>query len=421
MANFSPIERLVASCLSATPGIKRIIKNTYVRINALVFARKKGGKILDPRIPAIVSVIPDEQESFYGYYDKSPVNEVGVISHIPTISTKRAPRGTALLKIAVTSLDDGLTRVVGETFCYNWQQGARSQWLDDDLLIYNVVNSNGYSAVVKSMSTGKTVREYGMAVQDAYRTEYFLSLNYGRLMSVAPDYGYRNFSYDQVRYRELDNDGIWKVDIQSGESELLFSFSDILSQDFKKKVDDYYHTVNHIMISPDGRSFIFIHRYYKGQRKYHRLMYSDFETLKVLLDDEIVSHMSWLNDDVLIGYLSVNSVLGYYQIDLRSGIITIVAGMSHLNMGDGHPSVYRDWVVFDSYPDKGRMQQLSLYNLKTKDIYPLLRLYSSVDYMGECRCDLHPRFSPDGSKIFFDSVFSGFRKHCYIDVTKIVK
>jgi hypothetical protein len=66
------------------------------------------------------------------------------------------------------------------------------------------------------------------------------------------------------------------------------------------------------------------------------------------------------------------------------------------------------------------MQKLLLYNIKTKQIFPLLKLYQSIRYMYQTRCDLHPRFSTDGKYVFFDTVYSGKRQHCRIDVSEKV-
>ena len=44
-----------------------------------------------------------------------------------------------------------------------------------------------------------------------------------------------------------------------------------------------------------------------------------------------------------------------------------------------------------------------------------------MHYKGQTRCDLHPRFSADGRKVFFDSVYSGKRRLCFVDVSNIVK
>ena len=88
--------------------------------------------------------------------------------------------------------------------------------------------------------------------------------------------------------------------------------------------------------------------------------------------------------------------------------------------GDGHPTVYGEWIAFDTYPDKSRMQHLYLYHIKTCELFPLLELYHGLKYTGECRCDLHPRFSKDGRYVFFDTVYLGKRTLCYIDISRIV-
>ncbi len=55
------------------------------------------------------------------------------------------------------------------------------------------------------------------------------------------------------------------------------------------------------------------------------------------------------------------------------------------------------------------MQHLLLCNWKSGEIRRLGEFFHGFAYFGETRCDLHPRFSPDGKKIYFDSVFNGRR------------
>lgn len=422
MATFSAKERLIASVLSATPRLKKFIKTAYIRLNAMIYAKEKGYKILDARIKNIEYVIGhNNEESFFGYYDKSPMCNNITLSHIATSPTCKDPKTNAPIKIVISDLETGKNRIIGETTSYTWQQGARAQWLDEDTLMYNIAGDNKYQAVAYSISKGTNVKIFDKPVQDSYGKKFFLSLNYSRLMPIAPDYGYRNFPASIKNQPEHCNDGIWKINYETGEEVLLHSLEDILKCNWNDEFKNSYHTINHIMISPDGKGFIFIHRYYKGQQRFHRLIYSNFRELKVLLENEMVSHMCWLNNETVFGYISVGRKNGYYSIDIESSKSTLCKEMTDTNLGDGHPSVYGDWIVFDCYPDKSRMQQLLLFNNKTKEIIPLLKLYQSVKYMYDTRCDLHPRFSKDGKHIYFDTVFSGKRTHCRINVQKIIK
>jgi Tol biopolymer transport system component len=174
------------------------------------------------------------------------------------------------------------------------------------------------------------------------------------------------------------------------------------------------------MISPSGKDFIFIHRYYYGKQRLDRLMYSDFGKLKIVLDYGMISHYCWIDGKTIIGFVQVEEKQGFFIINIESGKIEECTEINKLCLGDGHPSCYKKWIVFDTYPNKDRMQRLLLYNLKTKEIIPLLELFQSVKYLYQTRCDLHPRFSPDGKYVFFDTVYTSKRQHCSIDISKII-
>jgi hypothetical protein len=59
------------------------------------------------------------------------------------------------------------------------------------------------------------------------------------------------------------------------------------------------------MISPKEKSFIFIHRYYHNRQRFVRLMFSDYNSLKVLLDFGMVSHYCWIDNINLLGFVQV--------------------------------------------------------------------------------------------------------------------
>ena len=64
------------------------------------------------------------------------------------------------------------------------------------------------------------------------------------------------------------------------------------------------------------------------------------------------------------------------------------------------------------------MKSLYMYDYETKDINKLGEFLESFDFYGETRCDLHPRFSFDGKKVFFDSVHEGERGLYMMELTK---
>lgn len=425
MASFSAKERFLAQLLSATPGLKSMLKKTYVHFNAIIYKKKYKYQFVDKRISEIqdpIETFDSKLESFFGYYDKCPLRNDLLISHISEFSTRKVPYKNNKIKIAITNIIDNKTEILEDTSTYTWQQGARTQWLSDDLFIYNDLDTlkNRYISKVYSVSQKSIIKVFDYPVQDSFRTDFFLSLNYSRLMKLRPDYGYRNLSgITKEEMEDYDNDGIWLINYETQESQLIHSLSQILACESQEIFASCSHKVNHIMISKDGKGFIFIHRFYQGKRRFDRLMYSDFNSLKILIDFGMVSHCCWLDDENIFGYFRVSGVDGYYYCNIKTNEINPCNEMTNLNLGDGHPSCFKDLIVFDSYPDKSRMQKLFVFNKRTLKISELLNVFQSVKYMDQTRCDLHPRFSDDGDYIFFDTVYKGLRRQCYINISKL--
>jgi len=303
-----------------------------------------------------------------------------------------------------------------ESSAYNWQQGARAHWLDDDLFIFNDFDTvrHQYCARVFSVSSQDEERRFDMPVQASCAQGYYLSLNYQRLMSLRPDYGYRNLSaLSRAALQRTDGDGIWRVDYETGESRLLISFSQMCEVGSRLEFDSAIHKANHVMISPLGNQFIFLHRYYIGQRRLDRLILADSQTgeMRLLADYRMVSHCFWVDSNTVLGYMrGPGNKDGYWLLDVETGEFKPCLQDKLAGYGDGHPHVYGDWFVTDTYPDKARMQHLLLCNWKTGEVKELGEFFHGFDYVGETRCDLHPRFSPDGKAVFFDSVFTGQRQ-----------
>ena len=83
---------------------------------------------------------------------------------------------------------------------------------------------------------------------------------------------------------------------------------------------------------------------------------------------------------------------------------------------DGHPTYSPDGkkVVTDTYPNRRRIQ--SIYVVEDNSINVLAKVFSPFKFKDDCRCDLHPRWSTDGSKICFDGCFEGKRAVYCVEV-----
>ena len=419
-SNYSFKERMVAKMLSNVPVLKRFVKFIYVQFNAVLY--KKGYKIkkIDDEIsfPKGTIQLNEGEESFFGYYDKSPVNKDGwVINHISIKDTGSKINDDSTLGIVLSNIHSGEIIKVGETSSYTWQQGSRAQWIDSESVIYNDYDEKKelWLSKVFSIITKRVDSIFDLPVQDVFHDQYLLALNYRRLYTITEDYGYSNLNkLDEKELFDLDSDGITIMDFKTGEYRLLLSLRDIINIDYKDEFLNAIHTVNHIMINKAGTHFIFIHRYYRNGVRKDRLMIYDFRSLKVLSNNEMVSHCCWFDDKTVYGYLRYNNKDGYYFINIDTLEFTLNDVVFSLGIGDGHPSVFGNLIVFDTYPDKSRMQSLFIYNKEKDTVIKILEVFQDIRFKESSRCDLHPRFSHDGNFIFFDSVFEGKRSQYYI-------
>lgn len=356
--------------------------------------------------------LPDK-EYFYGYYDKSPEKDGKVIFH---------EMNDGFVNIIVKNVQTNEETIIGKSKAFNWQLGTRSMWMDNDRIAYNDYDGEKYVGKIFSLKKRSIIQTFGKPIQDFSNKEYFLGVNYQRLRSYAKEYGYYCLpELTEEEFDDYDHDGIWMIDSQSGDCKLLLSIRQVIKCDMNEKFKDGKHFVNHIMISPNGDSFIFIHRYYVGKERIDRLMYYDFKQLKCLFDDKLQSHYCWLDNNRVFGYGGYKGRNEFHTVDVKTGTIEICDELTRIHPKDGHPTKYREWIVVDSYPYFSRMQDLIAFNLKSKDSFKLLEVFHDMKHKHYDRCDLHPRFSADGKRVYFDTLYTGKRELCYLDVSNIIK
>lgn len=348
--------------------------------------------------------ISSDSEFFYGYYDRSPENQGKILFHEMQSDEKS-------VRIIVKNTINGEEKVIAQTPAFNWQMGARAIWIDEDTISYNDFDGEKYVCRWFSLSKNHVVKTFNKPLQDYKGGDFFLGVNYQRLRSYAKEYAYYCLpEMSKSEYDDYEHDGIWKVDVNTGEINLLLSIAEILKFEHIDRFDKGKHFLNHIMMSPNGSSFIFIHRYYVNGVRYDRLMFYDFKQLKVLMNERIQSHYCWLDDTNVFGYGEYEGKRSFNEINVKTRVVTKHEKLTAKHPRDGHPTVFGDWIGIDDYPNLSRMQPMIAYNYKTKEIKWLGEFYHDLKHKDYNRCDLHPRFSKDGKKIFVDTIYLGKRE-----------
>ncbi|KAB7887404.1 glycosyl transferase [Poseidonibacter ostreae] len=405
MSQYSGFERKIAFILTKFPGLKSGVKKLYQRVNYLRYKKNYNFK----SDYSIKRLALKNKESYFGYYDKSPINSTNeyIIFQSTNIDTKSMPDPKIPVDMVVYNVEHDSYEVVGESYTYNWQQGTKFMWIDEYRFIYNDFDESRkqYISKIYDVKTKET-KVIDFPIYDCFEDKFAISLNFE---IVRADYSYSNLGL-KIDWEDNSNDGLYYIDIKSNSSKLIISLEDIIKLNYKETMKGAKHKFNHVMISPDGTKMMFMHRWFLNDgRRYDTLYVSNVDgtDIKIVSDDDMVSHCFWYDDTYIFAYLR-DKTMGdkYYMLDINSNKKEPIGEGLIDKFGDGHPHVNGTNIIFDTYPDKARMKSLYKYNYTNKKLGEFLE---SFDFYGETRCDLHPRFSFDGKKVFFDSVHEGQR------------
>ena len=132
-----------------------------------------------------------------------------------------------------------------------------------------------------------------------------------------------------------------------------------------------------------------------------------------------ISHFAWRDDQRM---LMSTSILGRMQFieftDNKHDFEPVGDGKLPK---DGHACYSPDgrWLVCDTYPDRHtRASTLMLYHLATGEKIVIGNSFAEPKFTGAVRCDLHPRWSPDGKSVTIDSVDRGDRQIYMADLSQ---
>jgi hypothetical protein len=378
------------------------------------------------RLSAVTSG-PDHH--FFGYYEKSPWNASGtrLLAHAATFND-RPPGADDSVTIGVVHVEDGNRfQALATTRAWNWQQGSMLQWHPaepDALIVHNDRRSDRFVAVLRD-AAGREIGQYDRPVYAiAPNGRHAYSVNFARLHTHRPGYGYAGADDPCADDPHPKDDGLHRIDLQSGRSELILAL-DTLARIGTGQPIDAFQWLNHVQVSPNGERLAFFHIRRTAATAWRARLFTsatDGSQPVCLIDADVVSHYDWLDARTLLIWSRDHGMPGHFwRIDAVTGEREAI-GRGVL-VEDGHVSFSPDrrWVLNDTYPDRYDMRTLMLYRWPDGERIDLARLHSpKARWWGEIRCDLHPRWNRDGTKICIDSVHSGERQMYVMDVAELV-
>lgn len=371
---------------------------------------------------------PDPGHYYFGYYDRCPWNADNtkhLALHVG--QCERLPERGETAEVGIVMRDGSGFRKLTETRAWCHQQGAMTLWLThkQEAFIYNDfdVEENRLLARVYELGEGVT-GEYSQPIYAISPDgRWGVSLNFSRIPRRG--YSYADAVLSSDRHPDLDDDGLFLIDLHSGETRLLASYRAIIAQHpIPYELDEMYWWLNHAIFNCDSSKLLFLFRHcgdptnMQGWKTYMYTVNLDGSDLACTLPDVywsgMISHQIWgrtpheiLLDANWRGQGSEYVVFNERERPLRATRISEGMGpMGHLVF-----SPNGEWMLADTYPVDG-VQSLALVHAATGDLQIVGRFQhrQPQGYPADVRCDLHPRWSADGTLITVDSIHSGQRK-----------
>ncbi|MCM8764407.1 MAG: hypothetical protein NC830_03465, partial [Candidatus Omnitrophica bacterium] len=299
-----------------------------------------------------------------------------------------------------------------ETFAWNFQQGCMLGWLNDGEIIYNIRRKGEFLSKIYNINNGRS-KIIGMPVSCFHPEKRIaLGLNFSRIDSWRPGYGYKGVEDRFKNERWPENDGIYFVDLNTEEYRLIVPISRMLQFRKEKDVNNSFGWFNHTLFCKDGERFCFVNRWKENPNQRHktRLMTSDIEGKEVydLVDSYLISHFDWKDEKRILAWAEIENEIGFWLIEDKTGRYRKIS--DKMQKGDGHCSFSKDrkFILYDTYPIN-EYRYLKIFDISDKEEKLLGKFYSMPEITGPIRCDLHPRWESE-NQITIDSIHEGYRR-----------
>ncbi len=365
-----------------------------------------------------ISQGPDHHH-FYGYIGhvgNTPWNGTGrYMAALRTTFDDHMPKPDESADIVLLDTESGYAiEVIDRTLAWNPQQGTMMYWNPehpDTQLFFNDRDPETQKVftVLYDVQQQERLKEYryedtpignGGVAQGG---GWFLGINYGRMARLRPVTGY-NKAYDWTEgVLHPEDDGIFRVNVASGEKELIVSFAQLAKalRPTHPNVDDTALFINHTLWNrDDDRIYFFARGNFSSRAVRINAAFTVAPDGSDLRHHElhVGGHPEWGIGHQLLGELDGRQVI--YDTDEKI-VVGTIGTEEIIPDPEGDIALSRDgrWLV-NGWGDEENNQYV-LYRLEDGAFMKTPPYSRNGQAHGDLRQDQAPCWSPDGSKVYF--------------------
>ncbi len=209
------------------------------------------------QLAPVIRVTPDDGYFVHTYFDVTPFSPSGrymAVSKLPF--QDHIPSLGDLAEVCVIDLKEQTIETVFSTKTWGFQTGTNVQWGGSDRYVYTNDLIDGRAVMIQiDLSSGDT-KAYSRSMYNISRDgKYGIGFPLELLNVTQQGYGMPSREVDNppgLSDEAAEDEGVWRTDLETGESILLYSVADVASQ------------VPEIMPRPDG-TFYFWHSKFNKQ------------------------------------------------------------------------------------------------------------------------------------------------------------
>lgn len=371
---------------------------------------------------------PDDGHYFFGYYDRNPWDgEIRRHLVLKISQMDRLPERGERAEIGLLDRE-GNYEPMTETRAWCHQQGCMELFLKHrpDCFIYNDYEEKEKRLVARIFQIGKgVVGRYELPVYAMSPDgKWAVSLNFSRIPRRGYSYADALLSED-LHPADPDSDGIFRINLESGEIKLIVSYRTMMERHpYAYGLPGQHIWLNHAIVNCDSTRVLWLFRQCAESCRRKDIRWKTFlytssleggDAECVLSEcqwQKFISHQIWGRTprEILVDADWTGSGHGAVVFDeSRHPFLARELSESHGGMAHMVFSPDGKWILADSYPDADSRQKLIRIDAQTGEWELLGTFHHEPVPTVETRCDLHPRWSPDGRFVTVDSTHDGKR------------